>query len=244
MHTSAEAYRTEGDILEKILGILGGMGPIATANFYRKLTEKTPVECQEDHIHVIINSNPKIPSRWKHVLFNEPSPVPEIVSSIKVLEKSGCDFVALPCNNVHYFHKEVSKQINIPWINMLGVVSGHIQQYKKVLVLGSYVTTVKKTYNPYTDNAIYMDTDKSKEFNHEYLMSIIDAVKANRECGERVRSLLRNIVEYHPDIEAIVLACTELPIAFQAIGKEYKEVEIIDSVEVYVNHILRKMLAD
>jgi aspartate racemase len=230
--------------MQKTLGILGGMGPIATANFYRQLTDKTPVECQEDHIHVIINSNPKIPSRWKHVLFKGPSPVPEIVSSIKTLEEAGCDFVALPCNNVHYFYEEVSRQINIPWLNMLEVVSEHIQHYKKVLVLGSYVTTIKKTYDLYTDNAEYMDTDESAQFNHDYLMSIIDAVKASKDCEKQVNCLLENISEQHPSIEAIVLACTELSIAFDGARRDRRGLDVIDSVEIYTDHILKKILPD
>ncbi len=227
--------------MKKTLGVIGGMGPLATADFYKRLTERTPVNRQEDHFHVIINSHPRIPSRWRHVLYNEPSPVPRIISSIKVLERAGCDFVVLPCNNVHYFYEEVTEHIDIPWMNLIRLVSDSIRHFPKVLILGSYITTLKKLYSTYTDNVVYITSDQNEPYNLNYLMNIVESIKKNKECHHQVQSLLDHIVSSFPDVDAVLLACTELPIAFTGMDYNYNGLKIIDSTEIYIDAIQKEM---
>ena len=228
--------------MAKTLGVVGGMGPLATADFYRRITEKTPTHCQEDHLHIIINSNPTIPSRWRHFLFDESSPVPDIISSIRLLESAGCDLVALPCNNVHYFYDEVTKHTAIPWVNMLECVSSRVNRFAKVLILGSYITTKAKTYDRYLDNAVYLSTNQDETHNLDFLMNIIDRTKTNRRCEEPVISLLEYIQSTFRDVDAVLLACTELPIAFRFTGGNYDGITIIDSIDIYIDALLERIL--
>ena len=134
---------------ETTIGILGGMGPYATNFFLKRILDLTPVELDKDHFHTIIDNNVKIPSRTRAVKYNEQSPVNDIVRSINNLGKIGCSFVMLPCNSAHYFYDEVSEEIEIPWLNMIEIVSSRIldSSYTKPLILGGYITTQKKVYS-------------------------------------------------------------------------------------------------
>ena len=148
---------------EIIVGILGGMGPYATNFFLKRILDLTPAKLDKDHFHTIIDNNVKIPSRTRAVKYNEESPVNDIVNSINNLGKIGCSFVMLPCNSVHYFYDIVIKKIEIPWLNMIEIVSSRILDlsYTKPLILGGYVTTQKKVYSPYLPESVYLSENEN-----------------------------------------------------------------------------------
>ena len=75
--------------MEKIIGILGGMGPEATADLFFRIIKSTPAKRDQDHIRTLINSNPKIPDRTSSILHDGPSPLPEMIESGRVLERAG-----------------------------------------------------------------------------------------------------------------------------------------------------------
>ncbi len=99
---------------EKIIGILGGMGPAATLALYERIIALTPAQCDQDHLRVIIDSNPKIPDRTAAILGNGESPLPAMAESAKTLERAGADFIVIPCNTAHYWLDELQKEVAIP----------------------------------------------------------------------------------------------------------------------------------
>ncbi len=78
---------------KKTIGILGGMGPLATADMYRKVVENTKAATDNDHIRVYIDSNCRIPDRTAAILSGGPDPVPEMLSALRNLERCGADCV-------------------------------------------------------------------------------------------------------------------------------------------------------
>ena len=82
----------------KTIGILGGMGPLATADLFRKITLLTDAACDNEHIRVYIDSNARIPDRTAAILSGGPDPVPEMASALRSLERCGADCVIMPCN--------------------------------------------------------------------------------------------------------------------------------------------------
>lgn len=102
----------------KTIGIIGGMGPLATVYLFERIVLKTKAEKDQDHIRVLIDSNTNIQDRTKAILGLGESPVMELVNSAKILERSGADFLIMPCNTAHYFIDEIKKNISIPFINM------------------------------------------------------------------------------------------------------------------------------
>ena len=102
----------------KTIGIIGGMGPLATVHLFERIVLKTKAEKDQDHIRVLIDSNTNIQDRTKAILGLGESPVKELVNSAKILENSGADFLIMPCNTAHYYIDEIKKNISIPFINM------------------------------------------------------------------------------------------------------------------------------
>ena len=103
----------------KTIGILGGMGPLATADLFRKITLLTDAACDNEHIRVYIDSNARIPDRTAAILSGGPDPVPEMASALRSLERCGADCVIMPCNTAHYFLPRLQAMTSLPFLSML-----------------------------------------------------------------------------------------------------------------------------
>ncbi|GAH53208.1 unnamed protein product, partial [marine sediment metagenome] len=104
---------------EKIIGILGGMGPEATVDLFHKIIKFTPAKKDQDHFRIIIDNNPKIPDRTAAILGKGEDPLPALQETARNLEKAGVDFIIIPCNTAHYFLPQIQKSVNIPVLNMI-----------------------------------------------------------------------------------------------------------------------------
>ena len=104
---------------EKIIGILGGMGPEATADLYMRIIRATKVQKDQDHHRVIIDSNAKIPDRTPAIQGKGPSPLPMLVETGLNLQRAGANFLIIPCNTAHYFHGDLQKRLKIPVFHMI-----------------------------------------------------------------------------------------------------------------------------
>ncbi len=200
--------------MKKILGILGGMGPWATLNFFEEILKHTDAKKDWDHLHIIMDNNVDIPSRTRALLYNEESPVAAMKDACYKLMSVGCDYIAVPCNSAHYFYDDVVRGTDIPWVNMLEVVSKQITQYKKVLVLGGYATVVKKLYDRYLDNTIYLD-------DYDEIYKLIESIKVNKGYNKPMQL---------PEADCILLACTELPLVLN-----YG----VDAGKIYVKELIK-----
>ena len=127
--------------MKKTIGVLGGMGPEATAYMYSLIIKHTRVEKDQDHIRVIIYSNPEIPPRTDAILEQGPSPVPLLIEGIGTLKDAGVDFVIVPCVTAHYFFPEVFAQIDVPFLSLLDEslswANKNLPELKKVGLISS-----------------------------------------------------------------------------------------------------------
>ena len=103
----------------KTIGIVGGMGPEATLSCFEKVIKNTPAKTDQQHIRVVIDSNPKVPDRTAAIIGNGESPVPSIVHSCHAVEMAGADFIIIPCVSAHFFLSEIQKQIDLPILSIL-----------------------------------------------------------------------------------------------------------------------------
>ena len=104
---------------KKTIGILGGMGPLATADLFEKITLLTKAETDRDHIRVYIDSNTNIPDRTAAILNGGADPVPEMADALKHLEQCGADCVIMPCNTAHYFLPRLQAMTKLPFLSIL-----------------------------------------------------------------------------------------------------------------------------
>jgi len=96
--------------MSDIVGVLGGMGPLATADFMRKLTELTPAATDQDHIPVIAYSVPQIPDRSASILAGSNAPLKAMRKGKAALEKAGATSIVIPCNTAHYWYDDLSHE--------------------------------------------------------------------------------------------------------------------------------------
>jgi len=104
---------------EKIIGILGGMGPEATIDLYNKIIKLTAANKDQEHLRIIIDNNPKIPDRSMAILKGQTSPLNALQKTALTLEKAGADFIIMLCNTAHYYISSLKSIVNIPVLNMI-----------------------------------------------------------------------------------------------------------------------------
>jgi len=139
----------------KTLGVLGGMGPYATLKFYELLLSLTSAEKDSDHLRMILDINPHIPSRSRHQLYGEESPVKGMIESCRKLEAYPVDMIALPCNSACAFLDEVQPEVEIPILNIVEIavksLRGHGVLEGPVAVLGGTVTYQRQIYRNFLE---------------------------------------------------------------------------------------------
>ena len=105
---------------ERVIGIIGGMGPEATVELMRQIIRRTPAHDDSDHVRMLVDNNPKVPSRIAFLLEGGlVDPAPTLVSMARGLERSGATMLAMPCNTAHAFASAIREAVNIPFIDMI-----------------------------------------------------------------------------------------------------------------------------
>lgn len=201
---------------EKTIGILGGMGPEATADLFMRIIRATPVKRDQDHIHVIIDSNSKIPDRTPAILGTGQSPLPLLVETGKRLENAGADLLIMPCNTAHYFHAKVQDQIGIPLLHMIRLSADYIHdkypQVRKAGLLASDGTIASKLYHDsYGAKGIKIITPNTAS-----QKDTMDAIYKYIKTGdlEKGEELLKRVSQELIDAgaDAVLCGCTEVSI--------------------------------
>ncbi len=226
---------------EKIIGILGGMGPEATIDLLNKIIKLTPAKKDQDHLRIIIDNNPKIPDRTAAILGEGEDPLPALRKTAQNLEKAGVDFILIPCNTAHYFLPLIQKGIKVPILNMIEETAKEskkkIPRIKKaglLATLGTYKTKIYPQYFGKFNIEIISPEEKEKD----EIMRIIYAIKGgdlSKKIKENLLSIVKNLIER--GAEAIIAGCTEIPL----ILKE-KEISIplIDPTQVLARVAIEK----
>ncbi|MEG1028442.1 MAG: amino acid racemase, partial [Oscillospiraceae bacterium] len=104
----------------KTLGVIGGVGPLSTAYFMEVLINMTDAQTDQQHINMIVLNHTEIPDRTAYILGkSQESPVPIMVEDAKKLQSYGAEVIVTPCNTAHYFYNQLSKSVQVPFINMI-----------------------------------------------------------------------------------------------------------------------------
>ena len=113
---------------KKIIGILGGMGPTATADLFNKIIISTKAACDQEHLHVIIDSNTDIPDRTAALLNGGEDPTEQLVLSARRLQSAGAELIAMPCNTAHGFYDAVCAAVDIPVLHMIKLTAQELRR--------------------------------------------------------------------------------------------------------------------
>lgn len=213
------------------VGIIGGMGPMATCDLFRKIIENTKAERDQDHIHVVIDSNTNIPDRTEAILRGGPSPVGEIVKSARFLETMHPDVLLLPCNTSHYYYDEIVSQIHTPLLHMPHLTVEYLKRkrYRRVGLLATEGTIKSGVYTRLLEEAKIAAVVPSDEEQKEVTCLIYDGIKANNADFDtaNVKRVLARMRD--AGAETMLLGCTELSVAFQVfdLGSDYVDPQTV-----------------
>ena len=202
--------------MNKTIGILGGMGPMATCDLMKKIIDNTQASCDQEHLRICVDNNTNIPDRTAAILGKGKDPRPEMIKSALRLQAMDADVIIIPCNTAHYFLEDVAKCVDVPFLHMpretakvlsaQGVRAAAVLATDGTIQSGIYDLELKKL-----DIApIHPDPDDQKT-----IMSLIyDYVKAGKDYPypEKLVALQEKLMQQ--GAQAMILGCTELPLAF------------------------------
>jgi len=103
---------------KKTVGVIGGMGPLAAAEMFRRLILATPASSDQEHLHIIVDNDPSVPDRTAAVLHNGPDPAPRMIAMAKRLELAGAEVIAMPCNTGHVFLERIREAVDVMVLDM------------------------------------------------------------------------------------------------------------------------------
>jgi len=201
---------------EKIIGILGGLGPEATVDLFYKIVKLTPVEKDQDHFRIIIDNNPKIPDRTDAIMGNGKDPLPELIATAQNLEKAGANFIIMPCNTAHYFISEIQQSIKIPILNMIKETAHHVKSiFPSIKNVGLLAT--KGTYKTGLYNSFFKEKNIKilipSPLEQDKIMDIIYKIKSSiltKEMKNQMRVISEEQIK--KGAQAIIACCTEIPL--------------------------------
>lgn len=196
----------------KTLGVIGGLGPMATAYLLQLIVEMTDAKTDQEHLDVIVFDRPQVPDRTDHILDpQKPSPLPSMKSTAKTLEKLGAGVLCAPCVTSHYFYKELSSSVSIPFLNMVTETAEELKADGKrkagIMATSGTVATglFQSTFRDFGMEAV-PPSAKGQELVMELIYKEIKAGKpADPIKFQQVSEEL-----YSMGCDCVILGCTEL----------------------------------
>ncbi len=206
--------------MQKTIGIIGGMGPAATYDLFRKIIEKTDAKTDQEHIHICIDCNTNIPDRTRAILDDGEDPVPELVRSGIRLQAMGADVLVMPCNTAHYFYERITPFLDVPLLNMLQETAREIKRQKigKVGLLATDGTLRSGVYHKVLSEAGIETVTPSPEKQAAVMEMIYQGVKAAKRDLNPASFQAAVDELFAKGAQVLVLGCTELPLAFEMYG--------------------------
>jgi aspartate racemase len=199
----------------KVIGVLGGMGPLATADLYRKIIEATPASRDQDHMHVIIEANPAVPDRSDALLNGGPDPTPLLRAGAQRLAAAGAGFIVVPCNTAHAFLPKIQLELAIPIVSMIDETARAIAERLPASTVGILATagTIAANLYQHAFDAVGLRSVTPDAAGQARVSMAIARVKSGHvgvDETELVRETAIELVERGAQV--LITACTELPL--------------------------------
>ena len=205
----------------RTVGILGGMGPLATQTFYGYLIRQTNASRDQEHLHVVIDADPAIPDRTAFLVNGGTDPRPALVTAARRLRKLGAELIVMPCNTAAAFDADIASGSGLPVISWIRPAIQAVRDMglRTVGLLATTGTLRVGLYQRYLndegiDVVVPVPADQERVMNAIYGP---DGVKTRGVAGEgAISGLVRAAAGLHEaGAQALILACTELPIALR-----------------------------
>lgn len=228
--------------MKQAVGVIGGVGPMATVYYMQRVIEMTKAGCDQEHINMLVFNDCDIPDRTAFITEKSPdNPLPVMVEDAKRLEAAGCEFVVIPCNTAHYFYDKLEQAVEIPVVNIveetIRYAKARVQDLSCVGIMATTGTIVTGTYQKYAQRAglSFAVPDENEQ---DLLMQIIyDGVKAGKPVPradfDRVANHLRA-----KGAQCLILGCTELSVLKRDLP--INDPDVLDSIDVLASETVRR----
>jgi aspartate racemase len=220
--------------MHRVVGIIGGMGPEATLDLMRRVLAKTPAQDDQDHIHLIVESNPKIPSRIAHLIEGTgDDPTPELIRIAVNLQRAGAQALAIPCNTAHAYAHSIRRAVSIPLLDMVQLTVDQIASSRRVarvgLLASSAVLATELYAKAFADHGIAIVHPARQD----EVMSLIKAVKRGETGLETQAALARTAHDLANHADVLLIGCSELSVIAAGITAPF-----VDSLDVQAQAIV------
>ena len=201
-----------------MLGIIGGMGPMASALFYDMISSKTDASCDQENLDLILLSHAGMPDRTGAILSKDEVQIEAVRSKLLTdamfLQNSGCTAIAVTCNTAHYFVNMIEDELDIPFIHLIRETEEAVASEfgaKKVAVLATDGTIETRLYQDELSKRGVISFTPKAEVQALVMHEIYDCIKSGKPADEEIWQKIEEYVKAE-GCEAAVLACTELSV--------------------------------
>ena len=201
------------------IGILGGMGPLATVDFLSKLVERTPASCDQDHVPVVVYSVPQIPDRSASILRGGASPLPAMRAGIRTLERAGVSAIVIACNTAHFWYDDLARECRVPLLHIADCACAALgSDVAKVGLIATRGTLAAGFYQQRLALRGYACLTNGQDEFEAWVTPGIGLVKAGdlQGAGALLQRAVAALLER--GAQRVILACTEIPPALECVA--------------------------
>ncbi len=201
--------------MNKLLGVLGGMGPLATVDFLHKLIEETPASRDQEHVPVIAYSVPQMPDRPPAIVGNGESPLPHMLAGIHTLKNAGAQAIAIACNTAHYWFDDLSREGGLPILHMADAACDALGGATRVGLLATEGTVAAGFYQARLAARGIECVLSSGDDQRDLVLPAIEHIKRNELVEAHALALcaVRRLLDN--GAQSVVMGCTEIPLAIE-----------------------------
>lgn len=226
---------------DRVLGVLGGMGPLASAHFMLRLTLLTPAACDQDHIPAVLWSDPRVPDRVAAQAGTGPDPLPALVRGLRGLQAAGCGAVAISCNTAHGWISGMQAATPLPILHIVDAAAEELRRMGlppgRIGVLGTAATLAMRLYQDGLGNMGWTCIVPGPADMDRLVTPAIAMVKANRVADAYSPLAEAAMLLSSRGAQAIVLGCTEIPLGLAA-GPPLA-VPVVDTIDALARAAIR-----
>ena len=214
-----------------MLGILGGMGPAATADFMQRLVtlraQMPGVARDQDHLPVMVYADPRVPDRNAALFSGGASPLPMLMHGARILQNAGAQWIAMPCNTAHYWADALADEIGTPLIHIAQAALDAVRAQSTINTVGLLATTATVKSRIYQARGAEFDWLCPSDVDQEaQVMRAVYLIKAGKLEEARVALLLAASALRERGAQTVILGCTEIPLA---LNQTHTDVPLIDA---------------
>ena len=219
----------------KVLGVLGGMGPLASAQFMLRLTLLTPASSDQEHIPAVLWSDPRVPDRGDAMRPGGADPLPWLLRGIAGLKRAGCGAIVVPCNTAHYWYDQMVEEAGIPMPHIVDAAVTDLARIGikpgRIGLMGTPTTLRTKLYQQRLSSLGWDCIQPTDEQMERLVSPAIALVKANQvaDAFEPLAQVVNDLAVR--GAAAVVLGCTEIPLGILAGPASRLAVPVIDTID-------------